>query len=89
VNPPLPTFAPFGLVHAAWLIAIFGAAWLWVRWARREPDALRRRHVEQMVAYANLMLWIVIRLYLLTPISSGGRSGFRWGCATSSRCSFR
>ncbi len=71
LKPPLPMFTPFGLVHAAWLIGIFGAAWLWVAWAKRVADP-RRRHVEQMIAYANLMLWILIRLYLITP------EQFRW-----------
>src|SRR5690349_2291108 len=68
---PPPAFAPFGIVHAAMLGSMALAAWAWVAWARRAGNA-RRRHVEEMVAYANLALWIVIRLYLLTP------DQFRW-----------
>jgi len=68
---PAPAFAPFGAIHAAMLAAIAVAAGSWILWARHASDA-RRRHVEQMVAFANLALWIVIRLYLLTP------DQFRW-----------
>ena len=70
--PPPPEFHPFGLLHLAMLLGIFAVAAWWVAWARDEPDAARRRHVEQMAAYANLALWIVIRLYLITPAQ------FRW-----------
>ena len=62
--PALPKFPLFGLLHLSLLLGIFGAAWLWVSWARAHQDAARRRHVEEMLAYANLALWIVIRLYL-------------------------
>jgi len=68
---PPPDFTPFGLLHAVMLAAIALAAWVWVAWAHR-ASAERRRHVEEMVAFANLSLWIVIRLYLLTP------GQFRW-----------
>jgi hypothetical integral membrane protein (TIGR02206 family) len=71
-TPPPPEFAPFGLLHLAMLLGIAGAAMWWVAWANDERDAGRRRHVEQMVAYANLALWILIRLYLITPAQ------FRW-----------
>jgi len=64
---PLPGFVLFSLLHYTMLAAVFAASWWWAAWARRHPDALRRRHVEEMVAYANLALWIVIRLYLITP----------------------
>ena len=72
LNPPPPEFAPFGLLHATLLICIFGAAWWWAAWATDHPDGARLRHIEQMVAYANLALWIVIRLYLITPAQ------FKW-----------
>jgi hypothetical integral membrane protein (TIGR02206 family) len=67
-----PRFAAFGWLHWTMLAAIAVAAILWVRWARAEPDEARRRHVEQMIAYANIALFIVIRLYLITP------SQFKW-----------
>lgn len=70
--PALPKFPLFGLLHLSLLLGIFGAAWLWVSWARAHQDAARRRHVEEMLAYANLALWIVIRLYLITPAQ------FKW-----------
>jgi hypothetical integral membrane protein (TIGR02206 family) len=69
---PLPAFAPFGLLHLAMLLAIVALSWWWVAWARRQTDPARLRHVEEMVAYTNLLLWIVIRLYLITP------QQFRW-----------
>ena len=71
-TPPPPEFSPFGLLHLAMLLGIFAASAWWVLWARDQPDAGRRRHVEQMAAYANLALWIVIRLYLITPAQ------FKW-----------
>lgn len=67
-----PHFAAFGWLHVAMLAGMAIAAFAWARWARQEPDEARRRHVEQMVAYANLVLFIVIRLYLITP------SQFKW-----------
>jgi hypothetical integral membrane protein (TIGR02206 family) len=62
----------FGPLHLTMLGAIFGAAALWVLWARAHPHPAGRRHAEEMLAYANLALWIVIRLYLVTP------EQFRW-----------
>ena len=67
-----PRFTAFGWLHLALLAGIAVAALAWAHWARHEPDAPRRDHVEQMVAYANLLLYIVIRLYLITP------SQFKW-----------
>ena len=72
MQPAAPKFALFGPLHLTMLAAIFGAALLWVWWARTHPSPARRRHVEEMLAYANLVLWIVIRLYLVTP------DQFRW-----------
>lgn len=72
MKPDLPHFTLFGSLHWTMLAAIFAGAAIWVRWARAHPDVARRRHVEEMVAYANLVLWIVIRLYLVTP------DQFRW-----------
>ena len=66
MQPALAKFALFGPLHLSMLAGIFGAALLWVVWACARPDP-ERRHVEQMLAYANLTLWIVIRLYLVTP----------------------
>ena len=62
-----PRFVALGWLHFTMLAGIAIAAIVWIRWARTEPDVARRRHVEQMVAFANLALFIVIRLYLLTP----------------------
>ena len=70
--PALPKFPLFGTLHLTMLAAIFGLALLWVAWAREHPDERGRRHVEEMLAYANLGLWMVIRLYLITPAQ------FRW-----------
>jgi hypothetical integral membrane protein (TIGR02206 family) len=67
MQPAAPKFALFGPLHLTMLSAIFGAALLWVWWARTHPSPARRRHAEEMLAYANLVLWIVIRLYLVTP----------------------
>ena len=67
-----PRFLPFGWLHLAMLAGIACAAIVWIRWARNENDESRLRHVEEMVAYANLVLFVVIRLYLLTP------SQFKW-----------
>ena len=72
MNPVLPRFTPFGLLHGLMLSAIVIASIGWIVWARNEPDAARRRRGEEMVAYANLALWIMIRLYLLTPAQ------FKW-----------
>ncbi|MEO7761650.1 MAG: TIGR02206 family membrane protein [Casimicrobiaceae bacterium] len=69
---PLPKFAAFGPLHLTMMIGIFAGGWWWIAWARNHPSAERRRHAEEMVAYANLMLWIVIRMYLITP------DQFRW-----------
>lgn len=67
-----PKFALFGPLHLTMLSAILVAALLWVWWARAHPGPSRRRHAEEMLAFANLALWIVIRLYLITP------EQFRW-----------
>jgi len=67
-----PQFVLFSLLHWTMLSGIVAAACGWVAWARTHPSRARRRHAEEMVAYANLALWIVIRLYLLTP------EQFRW-----------
>lgn len=67
-----PRFLAFGWLHLAMLAGIACAAIVWIRWARAERDPARVRHVEEMVAYANLALFIVIRLYLITP------SQFKW-----------
>lgn len=70
VDPP--RFVAFGWLHLAMLVGIAVAAFGWAHWARHESDESRRRHVEEMVAYANLVLFVVIRLYLITP------SQFKW-----------
>ncbi|MEO8135869.1 MAG: TIGR02206 family membrane protein [Betaproteobacteria bacterium] len=72
MKPDVPQFTLFGPLHWTMLGAIFVAAAWWVTWARTHPSLVRRRHVEEMLAYANLVLWIVIRLYLVTP------EQFRW-----------
>jgi len=69
---PLPEFVLFSPLHWVMLLGIFAAAWWWVAWAKNHPSPARRRHVAEMVAYANLALWIVIRLYLITPAQ------FKW-----------
>lgn len=70
---PLPSqFVLFSLLHWTMLAGIAVAAYGWVAWARTHPSRARRQRAEEMVAYANLALWIVIRLYLLTPAQ------FRW-----------
>ena len=63
----VPQFVVFSLLHWAMLAGIVVAAGGWVAWARTHPNRARRHRAEEMVAYANLALWIVIRLYLLTP----------------------
>ena len=72
LTAPLPRFVPFGWMHLILLVAIAIGAILWIRWARAEREAATRRRVEELVAYANLALFIVIRLYLITPTQ------FKW-----------
>ena len=62
-----PQFVLFSLLHWTMLSGIVAAACGWVAWARTHPSRARRHRAEEMVAYANLALWIVIRLYLLMP----------------------
>ena len=71
-QPPPPPFVLFSLLHWTMLAGIVAVAAWWVAWARTHPEPLRRRRAEEMVALANLALWIVIRLYLLTPAQ------FKW-----------
>ena len=72
MNPDLPKFTLFGPLHWTMLAAIFAGAVLWVKWARAHPNPAARQQVEEILAYANLTLWIVIRLYLITPAQ------FKW-----------
>ncbi|MBM3356822.1 MAG: TIGR02206 family membrane protein [Betaproteobacteria bacterium] len=60
-------FRPFTLTHAAVLVAIAAAAWLWVAAVRKQPEVASPTMLDYRLAVANLVVWIMAHTWWNLP----------------------